>query len=119
MPEPYNLLKNPWLPSTEGTLRNPVKPSRAAALKQFLSDDVAVTLSSSQGSGFIFGLPWRLFLPFVGRGGSSWAQHEPAALTLRAGTSRQQPAGRPPSSSRTGEPAWSALNICNKFLPGC
>ncbi|XP_035859508.1 mucin-5AC isoform X2 [Sander lucioperca] len=51
-------------------------------------------------------------------GGSSWAPHEPAALTLRAGTSRQQPAGRSPSSSRTGEPAWSALNISNTFLPG-
>lgn len=61
-----------------------------------------LSLSSSQGSGFIFGLSWRLFLPFA-EGGSSWAQHEPAALTLRAGTSRQQPAGRPPSSSRTGK----------------
>lgn len=61
-----------------------------------------MSLSSSQGSGFIFGLSWRLFLPFA-EGGSSWAQHEPAALTLRAGTSRQQPAGRPPSSSRTGK----------------
>ncbi|KAK2880584.1 hypothetical protein Q8A73_023282 [Channa argus] len=38
-------------------------------------------------------------------GGSSWAQREPAALTLRAGTSRQQPAGSPPSSSRTGKHA--------------
>ncbi|TMS05047.1 hypothetical protein E3U43_004297 [Larimichthys crocea] len=55
----------------------------------------------------------------VSEGGSSWAQHEPAALTLRAGTSRQQPAGRPPSSSHTGVPACNALNISNKFLPGC
>lgn len=38
-------------------------------------------------------------------GGLSWAQHEPASLTLWAGTSRQQPAGHPPSSSRTGKHA--------------
>lgn len=36
-------------------------------------------------------------------GGLSWAQCETAALTLWAGTSRQQPASCPPSSSRTGK----------------
>ncbi|KAK2842806.1 hypothetical protein Q5P01_013006 [Channa striata] len=51
-------------------------------------------------------------------GGSSWAQHEPAALTLRAGTSRQQPAGSPPSSSRTGEPSCSASTSATRLYLG-
>lgn len=68
------------------------------------SHSASVTLSRSQDSGFIFGLSWRLFLPFVGRGVELGSTR-----TCRSDTpgwdKQAAAAGRPPSSSRTGKHA--------------
>lgn len=83
-------LKVPWSVSDASRLSSPCCHNYAAVTEQ---------LAGLRIYFWIIMAP----VPSICRRGSSWAQHEPAALTLRAGTSRQQPAGRPPSSSRTGK----------------